>query len=95
MAHIQSIYQRLPNGRLLITARGANHFSFSDQMLLKSHYVIRMLRMFGFGSLDGRRGLGITAECVRTFFDVYLKNAPASSLNKPSQHYPEVQFVLQ
>jgi len=95
MAHIQSIYQRLPNGRLLITIRGANHFSFSDQMLLKSHYVIRMLRMFGFGSLDGRRGLAITAECVRTFFDVYLKNAPASSLNKPSQHYPEVQFVLQ
>ncbi len=94
-ASFQSIYDRLPNGRLFITIRGANHFSFSDQMLLKSHYVIRLLRIFGVGRLDGRRGLAITADYVRTFFDVYLKEAPASLLNKPSQLYPEVQFVLQ
>jgi pimeloyl-ACP methyl ester carboxylesterase len=93
-ADFQSIYDRLPNGRLFITIRGANHFSFSDQMLLKSHYVISLLRVFGFGRLEGRRGLAITADYVRTFFDVYLKDAPAS-LNKPSQLYPEVQFVLQ
>jgi predicted dienelactone hydrolase len=94
-ANFQSIYDHLPNGRLFITIRGANHFSFSDQMLLKSHYVIRLLRTFGFGRLGGRRGLAITAEYVHTFFDVYLKDAPAASLNKPSQLYPEVQFVLQ
>ncbi|MCU1316053.1 MAG: family ership [Candidatus Acidoferrum typicum] len=92
-ANFQSIYDRLPNGRLFITIRGANHFSFSDQMLLKSHYVIRLLRMFGFGGLDGRRGLTITADYVRTFFDVYLKEAPVALLNNPSQLYPEVQFV--
>ena len=95
LAHIQSIYDRLPSGQLLITIRRANHFSFSDQMLLKSHYVIGLLRIFGFGGLDGRRGLAITAEYVHTFFDVYLKGAPAALLNKPSQLYPEVQFVLQ
>ena len=95
LADIQSIYGRLPGGRLLIKIRGANHFSFSDQMLLKSHYVIGLLRKFGFGGLDGRRGLTITAEYVCTFFDVYLKDAPAALLNKPSQLYPEVQFVLQ
>ena len=95
LADIQSIYGRLPSGRLLITIRRANHFSFSDQMLLKSHYVIGLLRIFGFGGLDGRRGLAITAEYVRTFFDVYLKDAPIALLNKPSQLYPEVQFVLQ
>jgi predicted dienelactone hydrolase len=94
-ANFQSIYDRLPNGRLFITIRGANHFSFSDQMLLKSYFVIRVLRVFGFGGLDGRRGLAIAAEYVRTFFDVYLKDAPAALLNKPSQLYPEVQFVLQ
>ncbi|HTF22413.1 MAG TPA: family membership [Candidatus Limnocylindria bacterium] len=95
LADIQSIYGRLPSGRLLITIRRANHFSFSDQMLLKSHYVIGLLRLFGFSGLDGRRGLAITAEYVRTFFDVYLKDAPIALLNKPSQLYPEVQFVLQ
>ena len=94
-ANFQSIYDRLPNGRLFITIRGANHFSFSDQMLLKSHYVIGLLRIFGFGRLDGRRGLAITADYVHTFFDVYLKDAPAALLNKPSQLYPEVQFVPQ
>jgi pimeloyl-ACP methyl ester carboxylesterase len=94
-ADIQSIYDRLPNGRQLITIRGANHFSFSDQMLLKSQYVVGLLRMFGFGRLDGRRGLAITAEYVHSFFDVYLKDAPAALLHKPSQLYPEVQFVLQ
>jgi predicted dienelactone hydrolase len=94
-ANFQSIYDRLPNGRSFITIRGANHFSFSDQMLLKSHYVIGLLRIFGFGRLDGRRGLAITADYVHTFFDVYLKDAPAALLNKPSQLYPEVQFVLQ
>src|SRR6202045_4837170 len=94
-ANFQSIYDRLPNGRLFITIRGANHFSFSDQMLLKSHFDIRLLRLLGVGRLDGRRGLAITADYVHSFFDVYLKDAPATSLNKPFQLYPEVQFVLQ
>jgi predicted dienelactone hydrolase len=87
--HFQSIYDRLPNGRLFITIRGANHFSFSDQMLLKSHYVIGMMRKLGFGSLEGRRGLAITTDYVHTFFDVYLKGAPVSQLT--TQRYPEVQ----
>ena len=94
-ADFQSIYDHSPNGRLLITIRGANHFSFSDQMLLKSHYIIGLLHLFGFGRLEGRRGLAITTEYVHTFFDVYLKDAPATLLNKPSQLYPEVQFGLQ
>jgi hypothetical protein len=93
-ANIQSIYDRLPNGRLLITIRGANHFSFSDQILIKSHYLINLMRMFGVGSLEQRRGLAITAECVHTFFDVYLKGASTASLNKLSQLYPEVQIAL-
>ena len=94
-ANFQSIYDRLPNGRLFITIRGANHFSFSDQMLLKSHYVIGLLCIFGFGGLDGRRGLAITADYVHTFFDFYLKDAPAALLDKPSQLYAEVQFAGQ
>jgi len=92
-ADFESIYDRLPNGRLFLTIRGANHFSFSDQMLVKSHYVIGMMRLLGFGGLEGRRGLAITADYVHTFFDVYLKDAPAVSLEKASQLYPEVQVV--
>jgi hypothetical protein len=60
-------------------------------MLLKSHYVTGLMRMLGVGRLDGRRGLVITTDYVHTFFDVYLKGAPAVSLDKPAQLYPEVQ----
>jgi predicted dienelactone hydrolase len=92
-ADFQSIYQGLPNGRLFVTIRGANHFSFSDQMLVKSHYVIGLLHLLGVSGLESRRGLAITTEYVHTFFDVYLKGVQSDLLNKPSQFYPEVQVV--
>jgi predicted dienelactone hydrolase len=91
VADMQSIYDRLPDGRLFVTIRGANHFSFSDQMLVKSQYVIWLIHAVGVSRLDGRRGLGITTEYVHTFFDVYLKDAPADALRKLAQRYPEVQ----
>lgn len=94
-ADFQSIYERLPNGRLFVTIRGANHFSFSDQILVKSHYVIGLLHLLGVSGLVSRRGLAITTEYVHTFFDVYLKDAPADLLNNPSRLYPEVQVVAQ
>jgi dienelactone hydrolase len=91
-ADIESIYDRLPNGRLLLIVRRANHFSFSDQILLKSHYVVRALQLLQ-GGLDGQRGLTITRAYVHTFFDVYLNNAPPSLLNNLRQAYPEVQLI--
>jgi dienelactone hydrolase len=94
-ANIESIYGRLPSGRLLISIRGANHFSFSDQILLKSHLVISLMRHLGFGGLEGRRGLTITADYVHTFFDVHLNSAAPASLNQLSQLYPEVRFAIQ
>jgi pimeloyl-ACP methyl ester carboxylesterase len=91
-AGIESIYNRLRNGRLLLVIRGANHFSFSDQILLKSRYIVRLLQFF-LGGLEGRRGLAITTGYVHTFFDVYLKNAPASLLDKMHQACPEVRVI--
>jgi hypothetical protein len=70
----------------------ANHFTFSDQILLNSQVLIHLLqRTKRFGSLDGRRGLTISAEYVHTFFDVSLKGAPAASLTSLVMKYPEVQ----
>jgi len=94
-ADIQSIYDRLPvNGRLRIAIRGANHFLFSDDgALLKSHIVLRMLRVFGVVGIDGRRQLAVTAYCVRSFFDAYLKRASVSRLNLSSPLYPEIQVL--
>ena len=92
--NIRSIYDRLPSDRRLwITIHGANHFVFSDDgAFLKSPLVRRVLRAGGLMGLDGRRQIGLTAECIDTFFDVYLKDAPATKLNA-LQTYPEIEPV--
>lgn len=94
-ADIESIYGRLPvEGRLRIAIRGANHFTFSDDgALLKSSLVRRTLRMFGALGIDGPRQLAVTAHCVRSFFDAYLKNEGGSQLKISSLLYPEIEFI--
>jgi hypothetical protein len=90
LAEIKSIYDRLPDGRLYAGIRRANHFSFSDQILLNSQAALGLLRLAGFGGLDGRRGLAISADYVRTFFDVSLNGMPHASLRNLVRKYPEV-----
>jgi pimeloyl-ACP methyl ester carboxylesterase len=92
LAEIQSIYDRLPNGRLYVVIRRANLFSFSDQILLNSQAAFGLLRLVGIGGLDGRRGLAISADYVRNFFDVYVNGAPAASLTSLAGRYPEVHI---
>jgi dienelactone hydrolase len=92
-ANIRSIYDRLPSDRRLeIVIQGANHYMFSDGALLKSPLVMRALRTLGIVRLDGRRQVAVTAHCISTFFDVYLKGAPASEL-KTLAEYPELELV--
>ncbi|MFY9823415.1 MAG: family membership [Thermoanaerobaculia bacterium] len=92
-ADIQSIYDRLPpEGRLRIMIRGANHFTFSDDgALLKSHIVRGALRTLGMLGIDGRRQLAVTAYCVHSFFDAYLKRTSVSRLKISSPLYPEIR----
>ena len=94
-ADIQSVYDRLPaDGRLRVVIRGANHFLFSDDgALLKSHMVLRTLRMLGILAIDGRRQLAVTAYCVHTFFDAYLNKTGPSRLKISSPLYPEIQVL--
>ena len=94
-ADIQSIYDRLPaDGRLRIVIRGANHFTFSDDgALLKSRIVRGLLRLFGKLGIDGRRQLAVTAYCVHSFFDAYLKGPSDSRLKISSPLYPEIQVL--
>lgn len=90
LAELRSIYTRLPTG-LFVTIRGANHFTFSDQIVLKSHLLVSALMAVRIlGHLEPRRGLAITTDYVHTFFDVYLKGAPPSQLASLAAKYPEV-----
>ena len=94
-ADIQSIYDRLPvAGRLRLAIRGSNHFTFSDDgALLKSYIVRRALRLFGLLGIDGRRQLAVTAHCVHSFFDAYLKGESASRFTISSPLYPEIEVL--
>ena len=94
-AKIQSIYDRLPpDGRLRIAIRGANHFLFSDDgALLKSHIVLRTLRMAGVLGIDGRRQLAVTAHCVHSFFDAWLAGTRPARLEISSPRYPEIRVL--
>jgi predicted dienelactone hydrolase len=92
-ADIQSVYDRLPaDGRLRISIRGANHFTFSDDgALLKSRIVRGVLHLFGRLGIDGRRQLAVTTYCLHSFFDAYLKGGSASPPKIASPLYPEIQ----
>ena len=95
VADIQSVYDRLPaDGRLRIVIRGANHFTFSDDGSLLKSYVMRgVLHLFGKLGIDGRRQLVVTAYCVDSFFDTYLKGASVSRVKITSPLYPEIQVL--
>ncbi len=93
MAEIHSVYDRLPpDERLLVSIRGANHFTFSDDgALLKSHLIVGAFRKLGLLGIDGPRQLAVTTFCIHTFFDAYLKGAPGSHLKIESPLYPEIE----
>lgn len=91
LAEVHSMYARLPTGsRLGISLTGANHFTFTDQMLVKDPIPLTILRHVGAIRLSGTRGLRITENYVSTFFDVYLKGQSHSELDDLERKYPEV-----
>jgi dienelactone hydrolase len=94
LTRIQSLYEHLPtDSRLKISLAGSNHFSFTDQILLKSPLLLGTMRRVGIvGRLEGARGLAITADYVSTFFDVHLKGADPAALQALASRYPEVRI---
>ncbi len=70
-ANIRAVSNRLPGDRLIVTLQGAHHFSFSDQALVKSQILMKLL-----SRMDSRTSLSCTARYVREFFDVHLRGAP-------------------
>lgn len=73
----------------LLTIAGTRHFNFADDAVMMSP-----LRLFGLlGPIDGARGLQITREYVRAFFDTFLLGSISPLLRGASGLYPEVRSV--
>jgi dienelactone hydrolase len=90
IADIHSVYDHLKSSRYVVMIRGANHFTFTDQMMTKSSYFVRAFLLVTRGPA-ALRGLAITRAYIHTFFDAYLKGAPVAELAKLRQSFPEVQ----
>jgi predicted dienelactone hydrolase len=79
--NIRAAANRIPGDRLIVTLRGAHHFSFSDEALVKSQLLMKTLGALGVtGRLDARTGLAGTTRYAREFFDVHLRGAPREAL---------------
>jgi dienelactone hydrolase len=72
---------------------GARHLNFTDVALASSHAVSREARWMKFGSIDAERGLTITTELVRSFFDQIFGRADAGDLfTSPDRHFAELRL---
>jgi dienelactone hydrolase len=94
-ADIQSLYDHLPvHARARVAVRGSFHFTFSDDgALLKSGVIQGLLRTIGLLRIAGPRQLAVTAYCVRTFFDTYVRDASTAVPVLTSPEYPEVESL--
>ncbi len=90
LADLRSIYDRLPPARLYVTLRGSGHFNFSDTCLLLNGILMRASGATG--NVGDRHGLEIAAACIRAFFDVHLKGADPSQMERLPSQYPELKF---
>ena len=85
----RTILRPVPRGQgYILTIKNTQHFNFTDYAAIFS--PLRFINALG--SIDGQRGLQITRDYVRAFFDTYLKQNSSPLLQGPSSAYPEVQF---
>ncbi|HLK56062.1 MAG TPA: hypothetical protein VKU00_05845 [Chthonomonadaceae bacterium] len=90
LGDIQAIYDRLPSGRHYATLRGSGHFNFSDTCLLLNGALRRVSGATG--NIGDERGLHVAAACIRAFFDVHLKGADPSLMDRLPSQYPELTW---
>lgn len=86
VADIRGVYERLPSDtRVALKIRGADHFSASDQLLMRS----RLFRLFL--QLEPRRGIEVISDVARRFLDRHLKNGGTQDAGDAAGRYPEVE----
>jgi hypothetical protein len=80
----------LPEGSAWINLKGARHFNFSDQAIIRERFVARQAG--DIGKIGRRKGLTITAATLRAFFDTHLKGLKNVSVQDLPAKYPEIVF---
>lgn len=87
---MQTLWENSPKGSYQVCVKGMEHMSFSDVMLLtkKMGYPLAQAP----DPIDPSRGIQITRDLVRTFFDINLKHANSNQMNMLGNKYQEVKI---
>jgi len=89
--NIDTIYIQLPETSVWINLKGAKHYNFNDQSLIREHFIAK--KAGDIGPIEKRRGLQIAISSVRVFLDVNLKGLPFTKIKELQNKYPELEFV--
>jgi dienelactone hydrolase len=92
-ANLRTLFARLSGDRTIkLMIPGSNHYMFSDDVVLRSHLVLWMLRRLHILGIDGTRQVAITEYCLHAFFDAYLKGPGRERPAILSPQYPELRI---
>lgn len=85
---IRSIYSALPDSRVWIYLKGAQHFNFCDMALQREFVVMRVFG--GTGSIGATHGMEVISTSLRIFFDQHLQGLN-TSVHDLKGAYPELE----
>ena len=71
---------------------GARHLNFEDAALASSMLQTPKERWMRVGPIDGPRGLAVTAEVVRSFFDATLRDGDDRSFGALARRVPDIRL---
>jgi len=87
---MQTFWGNLPKESYQVCVMGMEHMSFSDVMLLSKEMGHPLAQAPN--PIDPFRGIQITRDLVRTFFDTKLKHVNSNQMNKLGRKYQEVKI---
>ncbi|KAA6224498.1 alpha/beta hydrolase [Streptomyces albofaciens JCM 4342] len=88
-------WSRLDGWKRWLTVAGADHYSFSDALVLGDQLGFPVTGADPSAprpALSGERSAALTRSYVAAFFDLHLRHMPRPLLDGPSRAYPEVRF---
>jgi pimeloyl-ACP methyl ester carboxylesterase len=86
---MRTIWTNLPRRSYQVQVKGMDHMSFSDLMLITK--AMGQSLATNPNPIDPFRGIQISRDTLRTFFDVNFKNTNPKQMNKISTNYQEVK----
>lgn len=89
-SNVRKIYSSYPQSHYWLYLKGTNHFNFSDMPYQKEYLVMRIFG--GTSSLGRRKATGIINSTIRSFFDVYLRNKPKSTIDNQIKSSKELEI---